>query len=182
MMVAIGVILTLIPEAPRSFLVSSTNWETNGGFFADGTPAEYQLPGSYIRHKENLFWRSLSPETQVSIATIQSKAFSTKASAISLPVVGYPNAPGNDLYIKNLASGERKSLRYGNAHEVWQELIVSIPKSWRRKPLIVGAESRAGVAYVGLGPPAEVSWTTVAKRSLPVCIAWHLGTCVLLIF
>jgi hypothetical protein len=65
---------------------------------------------------------------------------------------------------------------------VWQELIVSIPASWHSQPLIVGAESRSGVAYVGLGPPAEVSWITVAKRSLPVCIAWHLGTCAILIF
>ena len=174
--------MTLLPEAPRSFLVPSTNWETSGGFFANYTPAKYQLPRSFVLNKENKFWRSWSPETQASIETIRSKPFSTKASAISLPVIGYPNAPGNDLYIENVVSRERVSLRYGNAHEVWQELIVPIPRSWRRTPLIVGAESHTGVAYVGLGPPAKVSWTTVAKRSLPVCIAWHLGTCALLIF
>jgi hypothetical protein len=88
---AIGVIITLLPEAPRRFLVSSTNWETDGGFFANCTPAEYQLPGSYFRDEENLFWRSWSPEEQASIGTIRSKPFSSKASAISLPVVGYPN-------------------------------------------------------------------------------------------
>ena len=178
----IGAIIILLPEAPRSFLVSSKNWETNGGFFANCTPAEYQLPRSYVLDKENIFWRSWSPETQASSGAIHSKPFFTKASAISLPVIGYPNAPGNDLYIKNAASGERNSLRYGSAHEVWQELIVSIPKSWHGKPLVVGAESLGGGYYVGLGPPAEVSWITVAKRSLPACLAWHLGTCALLIF
>jgi hypothetical protein len=177
----IGVIITFLPEAPRTFLVPSTSWETKGGFFANCTPAEYQLPRSYVLEKENIFWRSWSPETHASIGTIHSKPFFTKASAISLPLVGYPNAPGNDLYLENASSGERLTLRYGNAHEVWQELIISIPTSWRSKPLIVGAESRTGVAYVGLGPPAEVSWATVAKRSLPVCLAWHLGTCAFLI-
>jgi hypothetical protein len=176
------VILTLLPEAPRRFLVPSTNWETTEGFFSGGIPGEYQLPRSYVRDKENLFWRSLSTETQGSIGAIHSKPFTTEVSAISLPVVGYPSAPGNDLYIKNLASGERKSFRYGNAHEVWQELIFSIPTSWHGKPLIVGGESHGGSAHLGLGSPAEVSWTTVAKRSLPVCLAWHLGTCALLIF
>ena len=88
---AIGVIITLLPETSRRFLVPSTNWETHGGFFADSTPAEYQLPRSYVRDKENLFWRSWSPEEQASIGTIRSKPFSSKASAISLPVVGYPN-------------------------------------------------------------------------------------------
>jgi len=175
-------VITLLPEAPRSFLVPSMNWETNGGFFANCTPAEYQLPRSYVLNKENIFWRSWSPETQASVGTIRSKPFFTKALAIAFPVIVYPSAPGNDLYIENIASGERVSLRYGNAHEVWQELILPIPRSWHGKPLIVGAESRTGAKYVGLGPPAEVSWTTVAKRSLPVCIAWHLCTCVILIF
>ena len=178
----IGVIITLLPEAHRSFLVPSRNWEANGGFFANYSPAEHQLPRSYLLDTQNIFWRSWSPETLDSIGRIQSKPFSTDAWAISLPVIGYPNAPGNDLYIKNTESGERMSLRYGNAHEVWQELIVSIPSSWHSKPLVVGAESRAGLAYVGLGPPAGVSWTTIAKRSLPVLMAWHLGTCALLIF
>jgi hypothetical protein len=178
----IGVIITLLPEARRSFLVPSSNWEANGGFFANCSPAEHQLPRSYLLDTQNIFWRSWSPETLASVGTIQSRPFSTDASAISLPVIGYPNAPGNDLYIKNTESGERMSLRYGNAHEVWQELIVSIPSSWHSKPLVVGAESRTGLAYVGLGPPAGVSWTTIAKRSMPVLMAWHLATCALLIF
>src|SRR4029077_14774578 len=70
-----GVVITLLPEAPRSFLVPSMNWETNGGFFANCTPAEYQLPRSYVLNKENIFWRSWSPETQASVGTIRSKPF-----------------------------------------------------------------------------------------------------------
>ena len=35
---------------------------------------------------------------------------------------------------------------------------------------------------ISLSSMVFVSWTTVAKRSLPVCIAWHLMTCAILIF
>jgi hypothetical protein len=102
------------------------------------------------------------------------------ASALILPVIGYPAAPGNTIHVRNLLSGESKEFRYGNAHETWQELVIPLPRDWRGVPLSVGAKS-GGRNYVGLGGPSEAGWSSLLKQSLPASLACHALVCLALV-
>ncbi|MBX9742859.1 MAG: hypothetical protein K2W99_04920 [Chthoniobacterales bacterium] len=176
-----GTILILLPESPRRPLIAATDWNIiSGNFFPNGEPKQGDLPCSVITSPDAKFWRSWAPDCITDCGHIRSASFFIRSNVMELPVVGYPAAPGNRIYLKNMITGEERSFRYGNAHETWQLYLVNIPHAWQGSPLCVGAESCDKRRYVGIGTPYEIGRITQLKRSFPVCLAWSTIICFLL--
>ena len=171
-----GLVIIAWPEGGRVPLVLRNKWKVDAGFLNNGEPGKNDLPGSVLNSPERMFWRSWSPQKNASRGRLESAAFKPAGSTIALPVVGYPAAPGNLLYLENQKTRERLTFHFGNAHETWQELVIRIPDKWRRKPLKIVAES-GDRAYMGVGTPFQATRITDLKTSLPAALAWHAIVC-----
>lgn len=177
---ALGLPIVLWPEANRMPLCSKTDWLLSEGFITYGMdPRLGDLPPETAQGS-HVFWRSWSPTNNFGVGKLISAPFRASTPALALPVLGYPAAPGNTIFLENQITSERIDFRYGNAHETWQELVILLPDSWRKAPLKVGAIA-GGVASVGIGSPSAAGWPTVIKRSLPASLTWHAVICLWLV-
>ena len=174
LLVALGLGILTWPEKPRILLVPNDHWETQDGFFPYDAAFPQTLPTTY----DGLLYRSWSPGTGAARGVLTTKEFKTQAPILVIPIVGYPSAPGNLLYVEKIATGERHNLTNGNAHELWQEYVFRLPSLWRGTPLQVVAESRDGTSYVGIGSPAAAGWITWLKQSTPVVVALAALICI----
>jgi hypothetical protein len=170
----VGTVFIFSSESPRVPMVGASDWNITEGFFANGEPRA-DLPASLVGSPEARFWRSWSPLSGSTNGRLETAPFIISAPAISIPVVGYPAAPGNRIFLKNITSGEIREFVYGNAHEKWQELIIRLPLNWRNVPLVLGAVAgNNSERYLGIGSPSAVGWPSILKHSLPTLIAWHV--------
>ena len=170
--ILVGLTLIIYPEDKRIPLLTGDSWLVIDGFDNPVEPQKGQLPESILIEGDGLFFRSWSQETNALRGRIVSQPFFCDRPAISLPVSGYFQTPGNHMYLENLATGDRISFKYGDAHETWQELIVLLPNKWHNQQMQIVAES-SGTAYLGLGIPFGVGWMTILKTSLFTSLAWH---------
>lgn len=170
--ILVGFILIIFPEDQRIPLLKGDSWVVIDGFDNPVEPQKGQLPKSILIESDGLFFRSWSHETNALRGRIVSQPFICDRPAISLPISGYFQTPGNNMYLENLTTGDRISFKYGNAHETWQELIVLLPNKWHNQQIHIVAES-SGIAYLGLGIPFGVGWMTILKTSLFTSLAWH---------
>lgn len=176
-----GGIIILWPESARVPLVKKNEWElVRGHFFNNGEPAFGDLPASMLLSQEKCFWRSWMPGSNNVAGHLRSAPFVIECGVIELPIVGYPAAPGNKIYLENLQTHQKISLRYGNAHETWSSYLFKIPSNWYGVSLCVGAIAQDDY-YIGLGTPFNSGSITAWKRSFLVCLAWHAFVCLFLL-
>jgi len=178
-LVVIGAVIWLMPAPELRPLISAGQWSNLGGF-TETRERPNSLPASIVSAPDFATWRSWSPETNSTPGEIETESFQTDSPTIGIPLLGYPAAPGIDVRLENLTTGEAISVAYGNVHEWWQAYLVSLPPSWRGQPLRLVASSTTSAAYVGIGTPYASPRSAQWLFSLPSLVFVHAG-CVLFV-
>lgn len=158
MMAAVGAsVLLLLPAAldrpTYEKYLSSTQWQTNGGFVANGQPNPRDFPPHVVRSPDARFWRNYTPQKGIVSAQLRSAPFVLRTDRLIIPIVGFPNAEGAGIYVESEINHQRFWVRDGAAHLEWQPFTVSLPKSLTDKPVRLIAFSNSAQAYVGVGTP-----------------------------
>jgi hypothetical protein len=86
-------------------------------------------------------------------------------ASLSLAVVGYPNGPGNRLYVERLATGEVQEIEVTGS-ESWQETECLVPAAWRGHPVHLVAIDGAtgGFGWLGITEPYDHTRTLLGVR------------------
>ncbi|QZZ21444.1 hypothetical protein J5X98_02945 [Leptothermofonsia sichuanensis E412] len=78
---------------------------------------------------------------------------------LSLYVAGWPNVPGNRLYLEQVDTGEQQDLKIGNIGGRWEEIQWWLPRSWQGQPVrLVAIDGNADAAgWMGVSSPIQTS-------------------------
>ncbi len=158
MIVAVGasvvLLLPVVLDRPNyERYISATQWETDGGFVANGQPNPRDFPSCVIRSPDARFWRNYTQQKGVVPAQLRSLPFVLRTNRVIIPVVGFPNSEDAGLYLESETDHQRFWIRDGAAHLEWQPFTVSLPKSLTNKPFRLIAFSKSTQAYIGVGTP-----------------------------
>ena len=169
---ASGCLILLVPEGPKTPLVSRGGW-TAVGFRATPKPSNLQLSPSLLESPDLRLWRSWSPETGAGPGRLESAPFEP-GTFLSVPLLGYPAARSEvDLYLECLPDGGRLTLATGNLHEDWYERTLWMPRRFCAGPVRLVAVSQSRTWYVGAGTPFRSSVWSYLKESAPVLLLVH---------
>ncbi len=132
---------------------SATQWETDGGFVANGQPNPRDFPPSVVGSADARFWRNYTQQKGAVPAQLRSAPFVLRTNRVIIPVVGFPNSEDAGLYLESEIDHQRFWVRDGAAHLEWQPFTLSLPKSLTNKSVRLIAFSKSTQAYIGVGPP-----------------------------
>jgi hypothetical protein len=158
MIVAVGasfmLVLPAVLDRPDyEEYVSATQWETDGGFVANGQPNPRDFPPRVVQSLDARFWRNYTQQKGVVPAQLRSHPFVLHTNRVIIPVVGFPNSEEAGLYLESETDHQRFWIRDGAAHLEWQPFTLSLPKSLTNKPVRLIAFSKSKRAYIGVGTP-----------------------------
>ena len=158
MVVVVGasvvLLLPVILDRPNyEKYLSATQWETDGGFVANGQPNPRDFPPSVVQPPDARFWRNYTQQKGVVPATLRSAPFVLHTNRVIIPVVGFPNSEDAGLYLESETDHQRFWIRDGAAHLEWQPFTLSLPKCLTNKPVRLIAFSKSKQAYIGVGTP-----------------------------
>src|SRR5262245_33686039 len=125
----VGLVLLVVPESPKTPLVPRDGWVAEGAVIQNFRPAPGEVSNSIRDNSAALFARTWSPEAGSQPGRLVSPPF-PKDRYIAVPFAGYPARPGNAIYLECVADATRLPIAYGNAHEVWVERTLRIPRHW----------------------------------------------------
>jgi hypothetical protein len=154
--VCVGVVLLLpaILDRPKyENYLSSTQWETDGAFVANGQPNPRDFPPRVVRSPDGRFWRNYTEQKGIAPAQLRSAPFVLRSDRLIIPVVGFPNTEDAGIYVESETDHQRFWVRGGVAHLEWQPFTLSLPKSLTNTPVRLIAFSKSKQAYVGVGTP-----------------------------
>lgn len=86
-------------------------------------------------------------------------------ASLSLAVVGYPNGPGNRLYVERLATGEVQEIEAAGS-ESWQDIDWPVHSSWRGEQVHLVAIDGAtgGFGWLGITEPYDKTRTLLGVQ------------------
>jgi hypothetical protein len=86
-------------------------------------------------------------------------------ASLSLAVIGYPNGPGNRLYVERLSTGEVREIEAAGS-ESWQKTQWSVPAAWRGDSVQLVAIDGAtgGFGWLGITEPYDHTRTLLGVR------------------
>ena len=133
--------------------LSATQWETDGGFVANGNPNPKDFPARVLRSPDARFWRNYTPANGTVPAKLRSAPFILGNNRVIIPVVGFPNSEDAGLYLESETDHQRFWIRGGGAHLEWQPFTLFLPKSLTNTPVRLIAFANSRQAYIGVGTP-----------------------------
>ncbi|MGA7937434.1 MAG: hypothetical protein WCA35_28040, partial [Kovacikia sp.] len=123
-----------------------------------------------IQDQEIILWSSrTSSDHSTGHGNLISSPFSAPA-LLGLFVAGYPNAPGNKLFIERSDTHEKLRLDAGEPGDGWLEMRWLIPSDWRNQPIQVGAIDGAnGLTrnWVGISSPLKANPIRLLGTQIP---------------
>jgi hypothetical protein len=129
----------------------------NEGFTVLQRPDLSECTKELNARRELVYWRNWTPDKGVVPGRWESEPFVMRKKVLIVPLVGYPAASGNRVYVECLQGKARIRLAYGNCHEKWSESRAILPSGWRGQPLRIVAECNSATNYLGIGPPLAAS-------------------------
>jgi hypothetical protein len=151
--IGIALLLPAILDRPNyETYLSGAQWESDGGFVANGTPNPNDFPASVLQSPDIRFWRNYTGGRKM-LAHLQSAPFIVRTNHVIIPVVGFPNAEDAGIYLESETGHQRFWIRDGAAHTKWQPFTLSLPKSLTNTPVRLIAFSKSTQTYVGVGTP-----------------------------
>lgn len=158
MILAVGasivLLLPVVLDRPKyEKYLSATQWETAGGFVANGNPSQKDFPSCVLQAPDAQFWRNYTPAKDKTPAHLRSAPFILRSNRIIIPVVGFPNSEEAGIYLESETDHQRFWVHGGGAHLEWQPFTLSLPESLTSKPVRLIAFSNSAQAYVGVGTP-----------------------------
>jgi len=150
----------------RVYLTDQKDWVVEGGFKLNG---EYPSNKNEFSNTQNFLddavklkkWASWSGNDG-NTGRLASKPF-LPAREFSLFVVGYPNRPGNQLFLEQLSSGKKRTIMLADPKENWVESRVVLPDDWLESEIRIVAidDSTDMFGWLGISNPFYI--TPVAK-------------------
>ncbi len=162
-----GWVILMLPEEPRTPLVSRKSWHREGGFFENWHPNEFDLSSSILRNPESRFFRSWSPETGPTLGSLTTAPFELPLY-LSVPLSGSPYDPGISVDIECLESSKTWPVATGHTQGHWFEQLIAIPENWCKSRVRLVGRSQSSEQLVCLGTPFSASWVAYMKESAPV--------------
>ena len=158
--VCVGVVLllpTILDRPKYEKYLAATQWETDGGFVANGNPNPETASGrdlfsSILRSPDARFWTNYAKK-RVMPAQLRSAPFVLRTNRVFIQVVGFPNGQGVGVYLESETDHQQFWIRDGAAHLEWQPFTLSLPKSLTNTPARLIAFSKSTQAYLGVGTP-----------------------------
>jgi len=126
MIVAVGasvvLLLPVVLDRPNyERYISATQWETDGGFVANGQPNPRDFPSRAVRSPDARFWRNYTQQKGVVPAQLRSLPFVLRTNRVIIPVVGFPNSEDAGLYLESETDHQQFWIRDGAAHLEWSD-------------------------------------------------------------
>jgi hypothetical protein len=163
------------------FLTDRNDWVAVGGFKLNG---EYPSNKSELSNVQN--YLSIKPTKWASwsgndgnTGKLISKPF-TPPKEFGIFAVGYPNRPGNQLYLEKVSSGEKLAITRENPKENWVESKVTLPDTWFGDEVRIVAidESTDMFGWLGISTPFyiadSVKWIPLLDFRVRLNIFWYI--------
>lgn len=133
----------LAPAFPRTCAVAQGTFPRNGEYV--GEPLAY---GDAVRH-----WGSWAASDEHR-GTLRFGPFRAPAE-LRFAVTGYPEVPGNEIYLERQDTHERFPIPVRNLHETWMVVDVSPPAPWLGQPVtLVAVDGSSAIAgWLGISEP-----------------------------
>jgi len=128
---------------------TDADWTSDGFFQWQPSPADLPSPLLSV----SLLWRNFSPGTGISPGRLESAPFLLEKANLFVPVLGYPNSQYVGLYLESQVDKSRFWINAGAAHEQWQSVPITLPKTFVHTPVRLIAYSNLKEAYIGTGTP-----------------------------
>ena len=158
LIISIGLLSILKIE--RVSLPEKTSYSITGNFAADGSfPPNDSLATDIKSHNKNLIlWGSWTGDDKHT-GKLVSPAFKAP-SILTLFVTGYPNLPGNELFLEQIDTKDKLKLKTGNPGEKWINTKWILPDKWRGSMIRLVAIDNATVVtgWLGVSSPIENNW------------------------
>jgi hypothetical protein len=159
------------------YLTDRNDWVVEGGFKLDG---EYPSNKSELSNLQKYLsigfrkWASWAGSDK-NTGKLISKPF-IPPKEFSLFVVGYPNRPGNQLFLEQLPSGEKRMITHEDPKENWVEFKVALPDDWLNKNIRIVAvdQSTDMFGWLGISSPFNVTkWIPVLDFRTRLNMFWY---------
>ena len=137
LLVGVVALLALVPPLLRNLLTRSICSATTIGEFNPWG----SIPGEPTNKRDAVYWSSWNGSDDCQ-GEFRSDAFEWSPS-VSFRLRGYPNVPGNELYLERTSTGETLLYSGENPGELWIERRIAIPASWRGSTLRIVAKDHA---------------------------------------
>ena len=154
-------VFSLTPEfaASHNLVSDRSSYSIEGNFEIDGTfPInEKSVARSRKQYEDILLWGSWAGDDSHT-GKLLSPAFAPP-KILSLFVAGYPNSPGNQLYLERIDTKERLPFVLKDPGEDWVKVCIALPVTWRdRKVQIVAIDDATSIAgWLGVSSPLSES-------------------------
>ena len=160
----LSLLVSLWPDRPAVPLITSTGWTIQGQAFKTDTPPPYEIRDS-VRYSPALrLWRTWSPTTLATTATIRTVPFRVPRYLL-VPYGGFAGDPGISLSLVCTTSGARLPLATARTNTQVTETMVEVPRHWCEGAAFVEAASRSAVNYIEVGTPFRISWVDFYKAT-----------------
>lgn len=163
-LVVASLLLAAWPTTPASPLIPKTGWKIDGHAFANVQPQTFELPESMVRSPESIYWRTWSPKTGATKATITTDGF-RPSRYMAIPYGGFAGDPGISLDLRCVSTDAVLPIATARTNNQMTAAMIRVPDDWCAGNVIVKAKSRNMEKYVEVGTPFSISGIDYYKNS-----------------
>ena len=160
--------LSISPNNQQVLVTNAFSYTVTDDFAVDGTfpIAPKQVKSLRAQASDILLWGSWTGD-DAHTGKLISPAFSAPR-ILSLFVAGYPNAPNNQLMLRQVDTGIEIPFVLSDPRESWQRISTTLPANWRGSRVqIVAVDGETGLAgWLGVSSPLSIDWFTLARSQL----------------